>query len=854
MTFESSWLWRTAFVKERSDASTAEQTFFAERYRSLREKAGALVSRISSDLPDMTVHDLTHLDALWEMASIVAKGSVDLNPPEAFVFGGAVLLHDAAMTLCAYSDGLVGLRRETAWQDAFARLRLAVEDGGRLAASPEKLADAEALRKLHARQAEALPTMSWSTGTGHVEHLIDDPEVRRFYGPKIGRIAHSHWWPIARVEEELSNDLGPLGGRTGNRIDLVKIACLLRVADAMHLDRRRAPAFLRALLNPAGVSSDHWAFQERMAVPYVEAKALVYSAAPAFDVSVAEAWWLAYDAVNMVSRELRGVDLLLQKRGSDRLLASRVEGADLPTDLARYVETEGWSPVDSTVRVSDVPKIVSSLGGSKLYGDNPRAALRELVQNAADAVLARRQLQRRGADWGTVTVSIERRSEEHWLVVQDDGIGMSPAVLTGPLIDFGNSFWRSPMAAEELPGLQAGGIAAVGKYGIGFFSVFMLGQHVRVTSRRYNMASDTIRSLEFRNGLGSRPILYDPNQPDLLPDGGTRVEVLLETDPKEENGLVNFTRGYQPGSDSRALSIVLAALAPAVPVRLVAVEDAVATQVVSADDWLTMHEPHLLARVAGADPKKIGEQESQSRLRPVVGSEGQIFGRAMIETTIWGSQRAGCLTVGGLRASELSVICGVLTGRETTAARNEAEPLASGEAMAAWATEQAALLEEAQLDEEDKARGAMVVLLCGGDICGLPMARLGGKWLSKNDLASVLQGLDTIDVFTGQIRYDEDVDDVHPRDFSHHFEEAEDVLFVPDALPGFGSASAQRILAKQLPAEHPATLISLVIMVIKASWGHMPDEGEANAEVGRVNGETIRRDVTSYWRVDASAQ
>ena len=39
-------------------------------------------------------------------ASLVAKPSLTLNPPEAFVFGGAVLLHDAAMTLGAYPGGL----------------------------------------------------------------------------------------------------------------------------------------------------------------------------------------------------------------------------------------------------------------------------------------------------------------------------------------------------------------------------------------------------------------------------------------------------------------------------------------------------------------------------------------------------------------------------------------------------------------------------------------------------------------------------------------------------------------------------------------------------------------------------
>lgn len=388
----------------------------------MREKAAALVGRIQTDMPTMTVHDVSHLDSLWEMGSILARDKVDLNPPEAFVFGGAILLHDAAMTVAAYPNGLAGLKETLAWRDSYARITMSAQEASGDSPSDklvEDLATAEALRIMHAPQAEKLPSMSWKSSAGIDEFLIDDPEVRNFYGPKIGQLAHSHWWPIARVEDDLANDLGPLGGRTGNRIDLTKIACLLRVSDAMHIDRRRAPAFVRKLLNPQDLSAQHWAFQERMAVPFVDDEVLVYTAAPPFDLGLADAWWLAYDALVQVDKELRSVDHLLQKRSTGRLNANRVRGIDGPRELAKFVETVGWVPVDSTVRVSDVPKIVSTLGGRKLYGNEPSAALRELIQNASDAVSVRRKLQQRSQTWGQVTISLEKRGSETWLVVED---------------------------------------------------------------------------------------------------------------------------------------------------------------------------------------------------------------------------------------------------------------------------------------------------------------------------------------------------------------------------------------------------------------------------------------------------
>src|SRR3546814_4756328 len=121
-----------------------------------------------------------------------------------------------------------------------------------------------------------------------------------------------------------------------------------------------------------------------MAKPYVQADALVYTAQPPFEADAADAWWTAFDALQMVDRELRDVDRVLRDRQKKPLVVRRVEGVHSPSDLARTVETIDWVPVDSTVRVSDVPNIVGTLGGSKLYGDGAAAPIRELIQNGLD--------------------------------------------------------------------------------------------------------------------------------------------------------------------------------------------------------------------------------------------------------------------------------------------------------------------------------------------------------------------------------------------------------------------------------------------------------------------------------------
>jgi hypothetical protein len=846
LTYEDTWLWRAAFLDPRSDATPEEQTFFRTRYQTMREKAAHLVSRIGADMKHMTVHDITHLDALWEMGSIVAHERIPLNPPEAFVFGGAVLLHDAAMTLAAFDGGVEGLKHQVAWQDSFARLTVQAQDRGEVPDFDKfsALATAEALRRLHATQAEKLPTMSWQDQSGKSEFLIDDPEVRSFYGPKIGQIAHSHWWSVGQVEEELANDLGPLGGRTNCRIDLVKIASLLRVSDAMHLDRRRAPAFLAKLLQPEGISASHWAYQERMAVPFIEGEALIYSAAPAFELAHSEAWWLAYDAATMVDRELREVDHLLQRRGGGRLAANRVKAVGSPEDFSKHVETSGWVPVDSTVRVSDVPKIVATLGGSKLYGDDPKAAIRELIQNAADAIDARRRLQKRPEDWGGIAVGITESDDGYWLYVEDTGIGMSSAVLTGPLIDFGNSFWRSPFAAEEFPGIQAAGISATGRYGIGFFSVFMLGDRVRVISRRYDRGSESARTLEFMNGLGSRPVLYSPEFTNVPLDGGTRVEVLLRDAPGDEDSILGYLDVEENVHD--ALGRVVASIAPNLPVKISIVSESRTTDVILPKDWLSLPEKSFVSRLRCKIPDDKSSNAKKSRLRHLVASDGAIYGRATIATDLFGTPNSGCISVGGLRASEISSVRGILLGRESTASRNEAYVIAPTEVLKAWATEQAGLIAKADLYGGDKALAAQIVLHCGGDIGSLPVAKLNGDWLSESQLRKYVRTSDDeLIVHAGtNVFYDEDEDDVHPREFQEEFQDQNGVIFVPERFPGYyRNQSDLEIFRFAEPKIDRENLMSIVRNMVEGLKPSGTDLIHVSRVVGTVNHTDIIRSV-----------
>jgi hypothetical protein len=854
--FRQTWLWRQAFQTPRSDSTTEEQEFFRTQCLSIRERAAQLVSRIATDLPGMTVHDISHLDALWDTASAVAEGAVNVNPAEAFVLGASILLHDAAMSLAAYPGGLTEVRSTVAWKDAIARLALASEESGAekfdVENPPTEIVQRvvpDVLRRLHAERAEELAEQAWHTSDGSQVYLVEDAELRRFYGPTIGQIAHSHWWSVQKLEQEFSEDMGALASRTLNRVDRVKLACLLRVADALHLDSRRAPRFLRAITNPSGISALHWSFQERLARPHIELDAVVFTTGQPFGRVDAEAWWLAYDTLNSVDRELRDVDLLLQGRGREVLKARRVKGAGSPEILARSVQTRGWRPVDARLQVSDVPRIVESLGGSKLYGNDPTVALRELIQNAADAVQARRKYEKRAADWGLITVGLLSEGDKVWLVVEDNGIGMSEQVLTGPLLDFGTSFWRSPQAMEEFPGLMAAGMHAIGRFGIGFFSVFMLGSVVRVYSRRCDKGQDTGRLLEFRGGTSARPILSPaPGMPVPI-DGGTRIEVLLKDHPHEAGGLLHinpYTKQTMP------LATLVGAVAPNLDVATGILVIEGTEPVARPGDWLRISDLDLVRRLNPTADRSAADSPKADRdlMQTIEGEDGQVFGRAFISPSRYSfSADGGWVTISGLRAGRLHNVEGILLGEAVTAARDVAQPLATREALANWASKQAELIVASVKDEERQARSAEVVLECGGEIGVLKFVKWGTDWLATGEFQARLRSVNEIAIsFDGEFDYDEDQDDVHPKEFREDFRGSEDIVVVLKHDGGIlraGNNSWPRSVTGQSKWSD-SNVAEYTRNLIRQDWGEDLLEDEEERVVGKVRHSEIIRRVTVF--------
>jgi hypothetical protein len=745
----------------------------------LRERAVLLAKEIAADHPDFTVHDETHFDAFWDLADRIAGPELTLTPTEAFVFGAAALIHDLGMASAAYVGGAEAIRDDPRWPDRVAWVLR--KDLGRpprpeeLAAASDEVASAATatlLRELHAERAELLPTASWPGASGRTYELLEDDLLREVYGPTVGLVAHSHWWSLSTLAERFTNRLGaPPGCPAAWTAQPLIAACLLRLADASHIDASRAPRFLQALNRPSGVAALHWEFQAHLSQPFVERDRFVFTGTP-FEIDEASAWWLCADTVKIVDREFRSVDALLADREETRFAVRGVAGADDLGRLAEYIPPKGWTPADARVQVSDVVRLVDRMGGSELYGDRPYVPLRELIQNASDAVRARREIGSLGPGEGQITVRLRPAEEEgrHWLEVEDTGVGMSSEVLSNHLLDFGQSFWESELVLAELPGLSAKGFVSTGRFGIGFFSVFMWSQEVKVTSWRSGADTADTHVLEFSEGLSRRPLLRPASATERLVRPGTRVGVLVEDD-------LLYRLGVEAGAPGpSALPRLCAWLAPALDVDLVVEDDGHPPETaVAAGDWIELPMVELAARIDdrpapvgpyheprpawsrgdAEDMVRRGRQAAMGEhARVLTSAEGVPIGRAILDPA---DVFPGAVVTGGLRAGSMRAIGGILFGEPTTIARQVALPLVEAEPLAGWASQQALLVAPALSDQEALV-AAHLVEVCGGDTGPLPIVHTCHGQMSREATAEWLAERDEVLMllsFTGLAEEDE---------------------------------------------------------------------------------------------------
>ena len=159
-----------------------------------------------------------------------------------------------------------------------------------------------------------------------------------------------------------------------------------------------------------------------------------------------------------------------------------------------------------------------------LYTDK-EIFIRELISNGADALEKLRFLQSSGQAVyqgdQPLKISIQTDEKENTITFTDTGVGMTHAELVENLGTIAHSGSKA-----FLNSLQEGGkpdLSLIGQFGVGFYSAFMAGKKVVVTSRSYKPEESGWQwTSEGMGGYEIEPAADAPR--------GTRIVVHLKDD------------------------------------------------------------------------------------------------------------------------------------------------------------------------------------------------------------------------------------------------------------------------------------------------------------------------------------
>lgn len=199
-------------------------------------------------------------------------------------------------------------------------------------------------------------------------------------------------------------------------------------------------------------------------------------------------------------------------------------------------------------------EIIRLLMTDKLYS-SPSLCIRELLQNSLDALRYRKALFTCShVDWPHGRVEMQHSVDidgYEIIVCKDNGVGMDEKIITRFLCNVGRSYYRSPEFEQQRIEFRKdqADFDPCSQFGIGFMSCFMLGDRIRIETRRDYGAGKEYGSpmvVEI-NGLNSLLVIKEGHQDQ---PAGTTVTITSRKKPsyidewEDKVRLTTVLKGY----------------------------------------------------------------------------------------------------------------------------------------------------------------------------------------------------------------------------------------------------------------------------------------------------------------------
>lgn len=481
----------------------------------IKRQVANLLSLIGRDgiFDEYTRHDISHIDSMLHILDwlIPDASKAAMSPVDWLVVVLAIYFHDLGMLVTSEEfaersrSGFASYRDNTLF---------AGENGADYRARVQEMSLDEAERFLYqefVRHKHAERIRNWIMGHPS-DHLGVTNRVMTEVDTLLAPLGAQCRKDLALVcESHHLDDLGdfgkyklrqPLGNSGDETVNLQYAAILLRTCDLLHITRDRTPSIAFRVINPTDpLSQNEWAKQ--MAVTSVRPQlghnreGALDEDAPKDTIEVHAYFTKESGFFGLTSYLVYAQDQIRKSyewaQASSRQLAAPHQFPWRYIDDSN-IETQGFLR-DTFEFTIDQARILDLLTGHTLYNDT-RVVLRELAQNALDAIRLRRLVEQR--EDGPATpgrLQITWDEDQRVLSVLDNGTGMTQSIIERHLLKVGASRYQDPEFRHQYPEFSA-----ISRFGIGLLSTFMIADHVEITTCHPN--DDKARHLTLRSVHG----------------------------------------------------------------------------------------------------------------------------------------------------------------------------------------------------------------------------------------------------------------------------------------------------------------------------------------------------------------
>jgi molecular chaperone HtpG len=501
----------------------------------------SLIGRVEGIFSTYTKHDISHIDTMLAMLDWLVPPSTKqvMTPVDWLMTVFGIYLHDLGMVVTSaeflerqdnqeFRGFLETIEKDPEAKDYRARA------GAMNSEEKDRFFYQEFVRLHHAARIR-----EWVTGR-HSRSWGDTVEpISREITKIMERLPSRFRENLAVVcESHHKNNLDktviyPLAQRYGNHeheiANVQYSALLLRTVDLIHVTKDRTPSVMYQSIRFSDLKSiDEWDKQigtfsvhmrSREFDPsdldshVIEVNADFTEERPFFALTEYLSW-----ADSEIRQSKQWADISQQKADG--------KGFSFPWRAIRGdIRVEGNLPRQMRFEL-DRGRLLDLLVGHTIYNE-PTVAVRELLQNAIDAVRFQYYLDERvppsdlSAEPSMGHVIVKWNAANKELIVEDNGIGMDLSAIENHLLRVGASFYDTPQFHSENQDFSA-----ISRFGIGILTCFMISDNIEIITcragegRRIRMTSVHADYLLKDLEIGA------PELEDLEPHG-TRVRLTL---------------------------------------------------------------------------------------------------------------------------------------------------------------------------------------------------------------------------------------------------------------------------------------------------------------------------------------